>query len=163
MVRAVVRVLFVCTGNICRSPTAEGVFADLVQREGLAHAIATDSAGTMNYHEGSPADSRSQQAAARRGIALGSHRARMLRRDDYWRFDLLLAMSPEHRNHMLEECPPQHHDKIRMFLEFAPHLDHDEVPDPYYGGTRGFDLVLDMVEQGSAGLLRYVVERWSPT
>ena len=153
-----VRVLFVCTGNICRSPTAEAVFRGMVEQQGLAGRIETDSAGTIGYHEGAGADPRTVEAARERGIEMGGLRARQVRIEDYRDFDLILAMSREHAEVMRDDCRPTERGKIRMFMEFAPQVDVRDVPDPYYGGARGFDRVLDLVEAGCEGVLAHVRE-----
>ena len=151
-----VGVLFVCTGNICRSPTAESVFAHYVAQAGLVDRIEVDSAGTIGYHEGAPPDPRSQHTAEQRGYSMAGQRARMVVPADFSRFDLLLAMSREHERHMRTMCPADHLGKVRMFLDFAPHLDSNDVPDPYYGGPNGFDQVLDLIEAGADGLLDHI-------
>ena len=148
-----VKVLFVCLGNICRSPTAEGVFRHLVQQEGLDAQIITDSAGTHAYHVGAPPDQRAQQTARGRGIDLSDLRGRKAVATDFDKFDYILAMDSENYENLLRICPPEQRDKLHMFLDFAPHVNESEVPDPYYGGTKGFDRVFDMVEHASRGLL----------
>jgi len=148
-----VKVLFVCTGNICRSPTAEGVFRALVEREGLADRVSVESAGTHAYHVGEPPDLRSTEAARRRGIELKDLRARQVKPEDFHRFDLILAMDRSHYGILLGRCPPERQDGLALFLSYAPALERQDVPDPYYGGPDGFEAVLDMVEAGSAGLL----------
>jgi protein-tyrosine phosphatase len=147
------RILFVCTGNICRSPTAEGVFRRLVADAGLDGLIAVDSAGTHGYHVGEAPDPRTQAAAQRRGYDLSRLRARKLARDDFHRFDLLLAMDREHEEILAQLAPPSAGDKVKLLMTFARGAAHEEVPDPYYGGPEGFDLVLDLVEDATAGLL----------
>jgi protein-tyrosine phosphatase len=147
------RVLFVCTGNICRSPTAEGVFQALVQKEGLQ--IAVDSAGTHDYHVGEAPDRRSMLHARKRGYDLSALRARQLMRADFETFDLLLAMDRGHLEILQQLSPAEHRNKIRLFRDFAG-LSDAEVPDPYYGGAGGFEEVLDMVEAASRGLLDHV-------
>ncbi|MGE0371406.1 MAG: low molecular weight protein-tyrosine-phosphatase [Gammaproteobacteria bacterium] len=154
-----VKVLFVCMGNICRSPTAQGVFADLLQRERLTHVIHVDSAGTHAYHTGSAPDPRAQAAAKRRGIDLGPQAARQVRDDDFEEFDYILAMDRENLALLQEMCPAQFSHKVRLLLEYAPHLGIEEVPDPYYGGGTGFDRVLDMVLAAADGLLRDIRAR----
>lgn len=151
-----VRVLFVCLGNICRSPTAEGVFRLTVQRAGLLEHIEIDSAGTHAYHVGEPPDARAQEAARRRGIDLSGLRGRRVTRADFERFDYLLAMDEENYQNLMAICPPAQEDKVRLFLEFAPHRPEREVPDPYFGGNAGFERVLDMIEEASAGLLAHL-------
>jgi protein-tyrosine phosphatase len=147
------RVLFVCTGNICRSPTAEGVFRKLVADAGLADRIASDSAGTHGYHVGEPPDLRTQAAARRRGYDLSGLRARKVAREDFHRFDLLLAMDREHHDILGRLAPPSVGHKVQLMMGFARSAAHDEVPDPYYGGPEGFELVLDLLEDAAAGLL----------
>lgn len=151
-----IKVLFVCTGNICRSPTAEGVFRALVAAEGLAGHVATDSAGTHAYHVGEPPDGRSTAAALRRGIDLSDLRARKVRASDYAEFDLVLAMDRGHADILRRQCPADLAGRVRLFLDFAPDLGIKDVPDPYYGGGDGFERVLDMIEAGSAGLLSHI-------
>ena len=147
------RVLFVCTGNICRSPTAEGVFLHMVREAGLAESIVIDSAGTHDYHIGHPPDPRSVAAAARRGYDLAPLRARQLQHSDFERFDLILAMDDGHRAHMARLCPPARADRLRQMMVYATQLTGEDVPDPYYGGAQGFEQVLDMIEDASRGLL----------
>ncbi len=148
-----VKVLFVCLGNICRSPTAHGVFLHLVEREGLADRIEVDSAGTHAYHVDDPPDPRAQAAAAKRGVDLSRLRARKALQEDFQVFDYVLAMDRSNYEHLSALCPPGAEDKLRLFLRFAPELGEDEVPDPYYGGTAGFERVLDMIESAAEGLL----------
>ena len=150
------RVLFVCMGNICRSPTAHGVFEAKVAEAGLADRVQVDSAGTHNYHVGAPPDARSQKHALQRGYDLSTQRARQLTAQDFEVFDLVLVMDWE--NFVLAErlCPPAHAKKLRRFAEFFQQHDSPVVPDPYQGGAKGFEEVLDLVEDGSAGLLAHV-------
>jgi protein-tyrosine phosphatase len=147
------RVLFVCTGNICRSPTAEGVFRKLAQDGGLGHLIEADSAGTHGYHIGEPPDRRSQAAARSRGYDLSRLRARQVEKLDFARFDLLVAMDRGHHDILTRMAPPSAGHKVRMMMAYASAAAHDEVPDPYYGGPDGFELVLDLLEDASRGLL----------
>jgi protein-tyrosine phosphatase len=151
-----IRVLFVCMGNICRSPTAEGVFARLVERDGLQALIEIDSSGTHSYHVGHPPDPRAQEAAARRGVALGHLRARRLSPEDFEYYDYLLAMDEANRQDMLALGSPEHAHKVHLFLDFATNRTEREVPDPYYGSARGFDYVLDLVESASEGFLEHL-------
>ncbi len=151
-----IRVLFVCTGNICRSPTAEGVFRHLLAEHGLDGRVAADSAGTHAYHVGEEPDGRSQAAALNRGVDLSDQRARKVRADDFDEFDLILAMDRSHHRQLASMAPEGAAHKIAMFLEFAPKLGISDVPDPYYGGGAGFDEVLDMIEEGAAALLEHI-------
>jgi len=154
-----VKVLFVCMGNICRSPTAEGVFRKLVHDAGLIDKITIASAGTHAYHVGDPPDTRSQEAARRRGFDLSSQRARHATEKHIVEFDYVLAMDRDNYDDLLDICPDGCEEKIRMFLEFAPHRPEREVPDPYFGGTAGFDRVLDMIEEAAQGLLEDIRKR----
>lgn len=151
-----IRVLFVCMGNICRSPTAHGVFRDLVRREGLEQAIAIDSAGTHSYHVGSPPDRRAQETARARGFDLSDLRARQATAEDFRQFDYVLAMDRDNHQGLASLCPKGLEQRLHLFLDFAPELKISEVPDPYYGGQRGFDQVFDMVEAASQGLLAHI-------
>jgi len=144
-------ILFVCMGNICRSPTAEGVFRARAEAAGLDLLI--DSAGTHAYHVGNAPDLRSTHHAARRGYDLSTQRARQVSREDFERFDFVLAMDRENLELLLRDCPPQHRHKVRLFMSFASRSGSDVVPDPYYGGALGFDTVLDYIEDASDGLL----------
>lgn len=153
-----VKVLFVCMGNICRSPTAEGVFTKLVQEHKLEKHFKIDSAGTHAYHVGNAPDSRAQSVARERGIDLSHLRARQVVFGDFEDFDYVLAMDDDNYSILIESCPEQHRSKVKYFLDYAPHLNEREVPDPYYGGSYGFERVLDMVEQASAGFLQALQE-----
>ncbi len=150
---AVTRVLFVCTGNICRSPTAEGVFRAAVARAGLAERIEMDSAGTHDYHTGEPPDPRAIAHARRRGYDLSALRARRVKAEDFERFDLILACDRGHHGLLRRLADKAQHGRIAMFLDYAPELGLKEIPDPYYGGSEGFEHVLDIVERASEGLL----------
>jgi len=150
-----ISVLFVCTGNICRSPTAEGVFRHCVEKAGLAARITSDSAGTHDYHIGEPPDPRTLAAARRRGYELGELRARRVRREDFEQFDYVLAMDETHLRQLERLCPREHAHKLKLFLEFGDRSPR-EVPDPYYGGPEGFERVLDLVETAAQGLLRHL-------
>ena len=145
-------VLFVCMGNICRSPTAEGVFRHLAEQAGLSGQLQIDSAGTHAYHTGEPPDHRARAAAERRGMSLDGIYARRVTEEDFDRFDYVIAMDEENLARLRAEAPAHHHDKLRLFLEFGS-SDEREVPDPYYGGSAGFERVLDLVEEASRGLL----------
>jgi protein-tyrosine phosphatase len=151
-----IRILFVCTGNICRSPTAEGVFKRYVAEAGLAERIASDSAGTVDYHVGEPPDARAQLAASRRGYDLSTLRGRQVSHRDFADFDYLLAMDETNLHALVRLCPPQHTHKLKLLMEFSPIAGSREVPDPYYSGPKGFEQVLDMVEQAAQGLLRHL-------
>ena len=146
-------VLFVCTGNICRSPSAEGVFRHLVAEADLAQLIATDSCGTHGYHIGDPPDPRAIEAAGRRGVDLSDLRARKLRRDDFAAFDLLIAMDSGHAHQMRSLAPSGAEDRIHLFLDILPGLGVRDVPDPYYSGPAAFEHALDLIEQGSRAWL----------
>lgn len=150
------RVLFVCMGNICRSPTAEGVFKHMVARQALAAEIESDSAGTHDYHIGEPPDQRSQAAALRRGYDLSVLRARQVTADDFAAFDHVLAMDEVNLDALHRLCPAQYRDRVKLFLEFAPQAGRLDVPDPYYGGAKGFEEVLDLVELAAQGLLDHI-------
>jgi protein-tyrosine phosphatase len=152
-------VLFVCMGNICRSPTAEGVFRQHVSRHAPGLDIEIDSAGTHDYHVGDPPDPRTVKAAARRGIDLASLRARQVQDDDFERFDLILAMDPLNHVTLLDRSAPEFHPRIRLLLEFAPQAGRPDVPDPYYGGAAGFEEVLDLVDAAAEGLLAEIRQR----
>ena len=149
----VTRVLFVCTGNICRSPTAEGVFRAHVERAGLAERIAVDSAGTHSYHIGDPPDPRAIAHARRRGYDLSALRARQVKAGDFERFDLILACDRGHHGLLRRLADEAQHGRIALFLDYAPELGLQEIPDPYYGGPEGFEHVLDIVERAAEGLL----------
>jgi protein-tyrosine phosphatase len=150
-------VLFVCTGNICRSPTAEAVARHFIQSRGLADRIAVDSAGTQGYHAGEAPDRRAQKAAERRGYDLSALRARKIETVDFERFDLVLAMDADHLAIMRRICPDAHRAKLSLFMRYARSHDLLEVPDPYYGGDNGFEAVLDYCEDGVQGLLERLV------
>ena len=150
------RVLFVCMGNICRSPTAEGMFRKLLAERAPDLDVLVDSAGTHNYHAGHPPDPRAVRAAERRGIDLTALRARPVTDRDFEHFELVLAMDQLNRHTLLERAPPEYHGRIRLFLEFAPQLGRLDVPDPYYGGSTGFEYVLDLVEEAGAGLIEHL-------
>lgn len=154
-----VKVLFCCMGNICRSPLAQGVFEDLVAREGLDHLIEVDSAGTHAYHVGEAPDSRAQATARARGIELGGQKARQFGGDDFARFDYVLAMDRGNLEILHGSCPAELRQKVRLYLDYAPDRPEEEVPDPYYGGQSGFDQVLELVETAARGLLADIRQR----
>ncbi len=150
----------VCMGNICRSPLAHGLFEHLVESEGLSSRIRVDSAGTHAYHVGEQPDPRSQETALRRGgIDLSTQRARKVRREDFAEFDYVLAMDEENYHNLRRICPSGYDERLSLFLDFAPSRNEREVPDPYYGGTEGFERVYEMVEEASRGLLEAIRER----
>ncbi|MBY4675262.1 low molecular weight protein-tyrosine-phosphatase [Marinobacterium arenosum] len=149
------RVLFVCLGNICRSPTAHGVFLHKVSRSGMADLIEVDSAGTAAYHIGKAPDARATAAAARRGYDLSPLRARQAKPVDFQRYDYVLAMDSQNLADLRDICPADYQGHLGLFLEFAG-LSGAEVPDPYYGGDAGFERVLDLVEQAADGLLQRI-------
>ncbi|WP_179402426.1 low molecular weight protein-tyrosine-phosphatase [Burkholderia guangdongensis] len=148
-----VAICFVCLGNICRSPTAEGVMRDQVVAAGLADRIDVDSAGTGDWHVGEPPDGRAQAAAGARGYDLSALRARQVAAADFERFDLLLAMDDANLAELHRRCPPQYRDKVRLLMEFASDASTREVADPYFGGAQGFEQVLDQCEDACRGLL----------
>jgi protein-tyrosine phosphatase len=149
-------VLFVCMGNICRSPTAEGVFRKVVTDAGLLDRIHIESAGTHAYHVGHPPDRRAQAAANRRGVVLQNIRAKRVRDEDFETFDYILAMDRDNLGELVARAPRAFSDRLHLFLEFAGAGRMQEVPDPYYGGPSGFELVLDLVEDASKGLLERI-------
>jgi protein-tyrosine phosphatase len=151
-----VRILFVCSGNICRSPTAEGVFRHAVVQAGLRDHVEIASAGTHDYHVGECPDRRAIAAARARGYDVSWLKARHFSERDFSTYDHLLAMDRGHLSILMRRSPPEHRHKIRLFMDHAPHLPHREVPDPYYGDDAGFELVLDLVEAASRGLLEHI-------
>lgn len=153
------KILFVCLGNICRSPTAEAVFRAVAAREAPELQIEVASAGTAGYHVGAPPDIRTRQAATRRGYDMSLLRARMVEPRDFEEFDLILAMDRENLNVLHRRAPAHVRERVRLFLEFAPDAVVTEVPDPYYGGPNGFEEVLDLVEAASRGLLQHLRQR----
>ncbi len=150
-------VLFVCTGNICRSPTAEGVFRHMARRRGVAERILIDSAGIIDFHAGEPPDPRAVEHAARRGYDLTDLRARQLTLADYHNFDRILAMDRTHLRELKGEAPKGTLGRIARFLDYSEAWRGQDVPDPYYGEARGFEEVLDMVEEASSRLLEAIV------
>lgn len=159
MTKTTYSVLFVCMGNICRSPTAHGVFRQKVIDQGLAHWLQVDSAGTHNYHPGSPPDERSQSHAAKRGYDLSDLRAHQIRDVDFEKNDLILAMDLENLALLQDACPPEHQHKVRRLTEFCLQQESQVVPDPYYGGKNGFETVLDLVEDACEGLLQHLKQK----
>ena len=146
-------ILFVCMGNICRSPTAEAVFRHAVQQTKLEHLIECDSAGTHDYHIGEPPDGRAQLAASRRGYDMSDLRGRQVSQRDFERFDYVLAMDRHNLALLRRQCPPQHAHKLSLYCDFHEQYAGQEVPDPYDGGAQDFEQVLDMTEEISANLL----------
>ena len=153
------RILFVCLGNICRSPTAEGVVRDLAARENPPLEIEIDSAGTAGYHIGAAPDPRSQGAARRRGIDISGLRARRVEPSDYSKFDLILAMDRDNLRALQAARPDNARAQLRLFLEYAPQSGLSEVPDPYYGADRDFELVLDLCTAAARGLIDELQQR----
>jgi protein-tyrosine phosphatase len=156
---AMTKILFVCMGNICRSPTAEGVFRKMVTDAGLDDSVHIASAGTHAYHVGEPADVRAQQAARKRGYDIGEFRARQVTQDDFRDYDLILAMDWENLSLLQQQCPRGNKHKLHLLMRFAGEFDAATVPDPYYGGPEGFGTVLDYVEDACQGLLELVRKR----
>ncbi len=148
-----VKVLFVCMGNICRSPLAHGLFEHRVQQAGLSKRITIDSAGTHAYHVGNLPDPRSQQTAENHGIDLSSQRARQVKASDFEQFDYVVAMDRDNYSTLSSQCPDEHRHKLKLFMEFAPQLSETEVPDPYYGGESGFEMVYQLIDAAANGLM----------
>ncbi|MGH8319288.1 MAG: low molecular weight protein-tyrosine-phosphatase [Steroidobacteraceae bacterium] len=150
------KILFVCLGNICRSPTAEVVFRAVAAREASDMVLEVDSAGTAGYHVGELPDRRTRQAAARRGYDMSALRARVVEPHDFEHFDLILAMDRENLRALERRAPAHMRERLRLFLEYAPEAGISEVPDPYYGGPNGFEDVLDLIEAASRGLVEHL-------
>jgi len=148
------RILFVCMGNICRSPTAEGVFRYAMRERAPHFSVEIDSAGTHDYHIGAAPDRRSVDAALRRNIDLSGLRARQVAAEDFERFDLILAMDEENLRELRRRAQPQYHPRIKLMMSYAPQAARAVVPDPYYGGPQGFEEVLDLLEEAADGLLQ---------
>jgi protein-tyrosine phosphatase len=147
------RLLFVCLGNICRSPMAEGVFRRIAEEEGVLHLFDIDSAGLGHWHIGQAPDTRAQKAARGRGIDISGQSARQVKHGDFARFDLLLAMDEGNLQELVQLAPAGARHKVRRFLDFAPKARTKDVPDPFFGGPEGFDHALDLIEQAARGLL----------
>jgi len=154
-----VKVLFVCLGNICRSPTAHGVFQHLLDSRGLDHRVQVDSAGTGDWHIGLPPDKRTSASAARRGYDLSALRARQVVAADFQEYDYILAMDAQNLDNLRRLAPADFSGELQLFMHYASGVDEREVPDPYYGGLDGFDQVLDLVENAARGLLDALVAR----
>lgn len=148
-----VNILLCCMGNICRSPTAEGVLRRKAEAAGLAQHLRIDSAGTHDYHVGSPPDGRAQKAALGRGYDLSTLRGRQVSDEDFAAFDYILAMDRDNLANLRQRCPQAHQHKVKLFLAYSSRFPNLNVPDPYYGGSKGFEQVLDMVEDAADGLL----------
>jgi protein-tyrosine phosphatase len=159
MNEADLKILFVCMGNICRSPTAEAVFSKKLNDQDLFHKIKIDSAGTHNFHPDAPPDARSQKHALKRGYDMSHLRARPVVESDFEYFDLLLTMDWDNRALLEERCPALHLHKIRGFAEFLQTTQASVIPDPYYGGEQGFEHVLDLIEEASEGLMKFVHQK----
>jgi protein-tyrosine phosphatase len=155
-----IKVLFVCMGNICRSPSAEVVFRNMMMRNGLLERVEIASAGTHGYHAGEPADDRSHAAALRRGLDLSNHRAQQLKDIHFEEYDYILVMDDVNYHAVMKRCPRGASEKVHYLMDFAPQLGVREVPDPYYGGVNGFDHVLDLVEAAAAGLFSEIRTRY---
>jgi protein-tyrosine phosphatase len=147
------RILFVCLGNICRSPMAEGVFRRVAEEEGLIDRFEIDSAGLGDWHIGQAPDHRAQKAARSRGVDISDQSARQVVDEDFDRFDLLLVMDRSNYAELKARAPHEARAKIRSFLDFAPHVGTRDVPDPFFGGAEGFDRALDLIEAAARGLL----------
>ena len=148
-----VKVLFVCMGNICRSPSAEGVFRALVEGRGIADRFLIDSCGTLDYHTGDAPDPRAQKTAKRRGIDISGLRGRQYCPSDFTDFDYILAMDHDNLGVLKRVCPKEHRHKLDLFCEYLLGRSNEEVPDPYYGGDSGFEDVYDLIEEASTAFL----------
>ena len=155
------RLLFICLGNICRSPLAEGVFRRVAEDEGVLQLFDIDSAGLGDWHVGQAPDIRAQAAARNRGVDISGQSARQIRPADFSRFDLLLAMDGSNYQELVQLAPSDERHKIRRFLDYAPHVGTQDVPDPFYGGREGFDHALDLIEQAARGLLAELLSEGS--
>ena len=153
-----IKVLFVCMGNICRSPTAEGVFNKLLHDKKLSERFIVDSAGTHAYHVGNEPDIRSQQTAQQRGVELSAIRSRQVAETDFTHFDYILAMDSDNYQLLINASPSEQHHEINRFLDYAPERKESDVPDPYYGGQNGFNDVFDLIEEASQGFLHAVLK-----
>ena len=151
-------ILFVCTGNICRSPTGEAVLRRMTEAAGLGNAVTIDSCGTHAYHTGEPPDARARDAGERRGYDFSGQRARTLSSADFDRFELILAMASGHFDRLMRAAPATRADRIRLFLDFAPGTGRRDVPDPYYGSPEDYELALDLTEAGCRGIVAMLLE-----
>ena len=147
------RLLFVCLGNICRSPMAEGAFRHVAAEQGVLDRFEIDSAGLGSWHVGQAPDHRAQKAADQRGIDISGQSARQIRSSDFTSFDLLLAMDGSNYGELVQLAPKGERHKIRRFLDFAPHAGTKDVPDPFFGEAEGFDRALDLIDEAARGLL----------
>lgn len=159
MNKADLKILFVCMGNICRSPTAEAVFSKKLADRNILHKVKVDSAGTHNFHPEAPPDERSQMHARQRGYDLSNLRARPVVESDFEEFDLLLTMDWDNRALLEERCPALHLHKIRGLAEFLQTTQASVIPDPYYGGAQGFEHVLDLIEEAGEGLVKFTIQK----
>lgn len=150
------RVLFVCMGNICRSPAAEAIIRTLAGKAGLSRFLEVDSAGTHAYHDGERPDPRMCKVAAKRAYDLKGLRARRLVNEDFLRFDLILAMDNQNLDYLRRKCPTGFHDKLGLFIDYARETGEEEIPDPYYGNAEGFERVLDLCEAAGEGLIKVI-------
>lgn len=154
-----VKVLFVCSGNICRSPTAEAVFRKVVEDSDSNLRIQIDSAGTGTWHAGEAPDLRSQEVANTRGFDLSNLKSRQITVKDFYKFDYVVVMDISNLKNLQQMCPEELQYKISLFMDYAPEFEQKEVPDPYYGGQEGFSLVLDLIEGAADGLLSHICTR----